>query len=155
MHALHTVKGHVRGVVFQTLPRFDDQRGALTVADIRQHIPFAIERLFLVYDVPGTDVRGEHAHRELHQFLVCARGSCTVLADDGEHRQEYLLDSPDLGLYLPPMTWSVQHKHSRDAVLMVAASAPYDPADYIRDYDTFQQLVRNSKRAVLPLQKIG
>jgi len=145
MHALDTISGPVRGVVFQTLPRFDDQRGALTVAEIRQHIPFAIERLFLVYDVPGSDVRGEHAHLNLHQFLVCARGSCTVLVDDGEHRQEFRLDSPDLGLYLPPMIWSVQHQHSRDAVLMVAASAPYDPADYIHDYDTFRQLARTSK----------
>src|SRR5690348_13181860 len=140
MHAL--VKGPVRGVVFQTLPCFDDQRGALTVAEIRQHIPFVIERLFLVYDVPGSDVRGEHAHHKLHQFLICARGSCTVLVDDGENRQEYLLDAPNLGLYLPPMIWSVQHRHSGDAVLIVAASAPYDPADYIRDYNTFRRLAR-------------
>jgi UDP-2-acetamido-3-amino-2,3-dideoxy-glucuronate N-acetyltransferase len=137
-----TVKPPVRGVVFQMLPRYEDHRGALTVAEIRQHIPFAIERLFLVYDVPGTDVRGEHAHRKLHQFLICARGSCSVLVDDGEHRHEYLLDSPTCGLYVPPMIWSVQHRHSRDALLLVLASAPYDPADYIRDYDTFRQLVR-------------
>jgi UDP-2-acetamido-3-amino-2,3-dideoxy-glucuronate N-acetyltransferase len=144
VHTLPSVKGPVRGVVLQTLPRFEDRRGALAVAEIRQHIPFAVERLFLVYDVPGSDVRGEHAHRELHQFLICARGSCTVLVDDGEHRQEYLLDSPARGLYIPPMIWSVQHRHSADALMLVLASAAYDPEDYLHDYKTFQQLVRTS-----------
>jgi UDP-2-acetamido-3-amino-2,3-dideoxy-glucuronate N-acetyltransferase len=138
-------EGAVRGVEFRTLPHFEDLRGALTVAEIGTHIPFAIERLFLVYDVHGREVRGEHAHRRLHQFLICTRGSCTVVADDGEHRQEYLLDLPTRGLYLPPMIWSLQHKHTPDAVLLVLASARYDPEDYIRDYDQFRELVREGR----------
>jgi dTDP-4-dehydrorhamnose 3,5-epimerase-like enzyme len=130
----------VRGVVLQPLPRFEDIRGALTVAEVQTHIPFSIERLFLVYDVAHCEVRGEHAHRSLHQFLICVRGSCVVIVDDGERRQEYELDSPAFGLYVPPMTWSVQHKHTPDAVLLVLASAPYDAADYIRDYETFRRI---------------
>jgi hypothetical protein len=132
----------VRGVVLQLLPHYEDMRGALTVAEVQRHIPFPIERLFLVYDVSSCEVRGEHAHRRLHQFLICVRGSCAVVVDDGEHRQEYLLDSPARGIYVPPMTWSVQHKHSPDAVLLVLASAPYDPTDYIHDYETFQHVTR-------------
>jgi hypothetical protein len=132
----------VRGVVLQSLPRFEDLNGKLTVAEVQTHVPFLIRRFFLVYDVLGREARGEHAHRDLHQFLVCVRGSCVVVADDGEHRQEFTLDTPDRGLYLPPMTWSVQHRHSPDAVLLVLASAPYDPTDYVHDYRTFLDLVR-------------
>jgi acetyltransferase-like isoleucine patch superfamily enzyme len=132
----------VRGVVLQALPRFEDMRGALTVAEVQKHIPFPVARLFLVYDVSTREVRGEHAHRRLEQFLICIRGSCAVVADDGENRQEYLLDSPNCGLYLPPLIWSVQHKHSPDAMLLVVASAPYDPGDYIRDYELFRQTVQ-------------
>jgi len=83
-----------------------------------------------------------HAHRRLHQFLVCVHGRCRVVADDGTHSQEFALDAPDLGLYIPPMTWAVQYRYSSDAVLMALASAAYDPADYIRDYAEFQALKR-------------
>ena len=130
----------VRGVALHSLPRVEDMRGALTFAEVQAHIPFTIRRFFLVYDVPSSEIRGEHAHKTLHQFLICVHGSCSVVADDGTIRREFRLDSPSAGLYLPPMIWGVQYKHSSDAVLLVLASASYDPDDYIRDYDTFLRL---------------
>lgn len=135
-----TMHSRVRGVMLYTLPRFEDARGVLTVAEVRTHIPFAVERVFLVYDVRSAEVRGQHAHRTQHQFLICVRGSCVVLVDDGNETQEFLLDAPTIGLYLPPMVWSLQHQHSPDATMLVLASAPYDPADYICDYGTFRKL---------------
>ena len=105
-------------------------------------MPFSPQRYFLVFDVPGKEVRGEHAHRASHQFLVCARGSLNVVVDDGVNTEEVRLDRPDLGLHIPPLVWAVQYKYSADAVLLVLASDPYDPADYIRDYDEFLSVVR-------------
>jgi UDP-2-acetamido-3-amino-2,3-dideoxy-glucuronate N-acetyltransferase len=131
----------VKGVTWHLLPHVDDMRGALTFAEVQTHIPFEIRRFFLVYDVRNREIRGEHAHRKLHQFLICVEGSCSVIADDGAHSLEFRLESPSQGLYLPPMTWSVQYKHSLDAKLLVLASAPYDAADYIRDYAEFMGLV--------------
>jgi dTDP-4-dehydrorhamnose 3,5-epimerase-like enzyme len=90
-----------------------------------------------VYDVESKEVRGEHAHKQCHQFLICVNGSCSVVVDDGTKRQEILLDRPGLGLYIPPMIWATQYKHSPDAVLLVFASEIYDPEDYIRDYQEF------------------
>jgi hypothetical protein len=95
----------------------------------------------MVFGVPNREVRGEHAHIECHQFLICARGDCAVIADDGRSKVEVLLDEPNKGLHLPPMTWGIQYKHSPDAVLLVFASHHYDAADYIRDYETFLQKV--------------
>jgi len=127
----------VAGVSLHTLPLHGDLRGDLTVGEFGKDIPFAPQRYFLVFDVASAQVRGEHAHRVCQQFLVCARGACSVLADDGARRQEFRLDHPRLGLYLPPLVWGVQYKFSPGAVLLVFASHTYDPADYIRDYDEF------------------
>ena len=93
-----------------------------------EFLPFEVKRFFLVHGVPGREVRGQHAHRECHQFLACIRGSCRVIADDGRDRQEFLLDHPATGVYLPPMTWSVQYDYSPDAALLVLASHAYDRA---------------------------
>jgi hypothetical protein len=90
-----------------------------------------------VHDVPSKEVRGEHAHRSLEQLLVVIHGSVAVLVDDGQQRQEIVLDTPELALHLPPMIWGVQYKYSADAVLLVLASDVYRPEDYIRDYDEF------------------
>jgi len=122
------------------LGSFGDLRGMLAVAEVEGHVPFVPQRVFFVSDVPGREVRGEHAHRRCHQFLVCVRGSLSVIVDDGTARHEVLLDSPALGLYLPPLVWSVQYRFSADATLVVLASDPYDPADYIRDYEAFLAL---------------
>jgi UDP-2-acetamido-3-amino-2,3-dideoxy-glucuronate N-acetyltransferase len=131
----------VAGVSLHRMPRVVDIRGSLTVGEFDRSIPFAVKRYFMVFDVPSKETRGEHAHRECHQFLICVRGSCAVVADDGVQRQEFLLDSPDVGVHLPPMVWGIQYKYSADAVLLVYASHYYDSVDYIRNYAEFCQLV--------------
>lgn len=131
----------IPGVQFMHLPVIPDLRGSLSFAEIGQYLPFTPKRYFLVYDVKSREVRGEHAHRELHQFLVCVKGACSVLVDDGRIREEYLLDTPGAGLHIPPRVWAVQYKYSPDAVLLVLASDTYRAEDYIRDYDEYLSLV--------------
>jgi UDP-2-acetamido-3-amino-2,3-dideoxy-glucuronate N-acetyltransferase len=134
----------VRGVRLQQMKLVEDLRGRLSVGEVGNDLPFAPQRYFMVFDVPGKDVRGEHAHRECAQFLICARGSVTVVVDDGLASEEVVLDRPDLGLYVPPMVWAVQYRYSPDALLFVLASHPYDAGDYIRDYEEFLSLVTAS-----------
>lgn len=133
----------VRGVQLQQMTRAIDLRGSLSAGQVGAQLPFDVRRYFLVFGVPTAETRGEHAHHRCHQFLVAAHGTLHVVADDGHKRQEFVLDRPDLGLYLPPMTWGIQYRYSADAVLLVLASDPYDAADYIRDYGEFLSLVRS------------
>jgi UDP-2-acetamido-3-amino-2,3-dideoxy-glucuronate N-acetyltransferase len=135
--ALGQVTTDVRGVTFHEQPVIRDLRGSLVAGEVDRGLPFTPQRYFMVFDVPGEDVRGEHAHRECHQFLVCVSGVVHVVADDGEHRQEFVLDHKGRGLYLPPMTWGIQYRYSPGSALLVFASHAYDAADYIRDYDEF------------------
>ena len=127
----------VRGVTIHRFPVIPDLRGNLTVGEFDRQVPFIPKRYFMVFDVPSREIRGEHAHRKNHQFLICLRGSCAIVADDGTCKVEINLDAPSRGIYLPPMTWGIQYKYSRDALLLVFASDYYDASDYIRDYDEF------------------
>ena len=136
-----SVSTTVRGVTLHRLHQVEDPRGQLTFAETGRQIPFEIKRCFLIFGVPGQNIRGEHAHRRQHQFLLCTHGSCHVVADDGRAREEFVLDHPSVGLYLPPMTWAVQYKYTGDAVLLVLTSDYYDSADYIRDYADFGRLI--------------
>jgi UDP-2-acetamido-3-amino-2,3-dideoxy-glucuronate N-acetyltransferase len=124
----------VDGVAIHRLPLVPDLRGFLSAAE---DLPFEIKRFFMVFDVPSREVRGEHAHRTCHQFLVCVHGECHVIADDGQEREEIALDSPSIGVHLAPMVWATQYRYSADAVLLVLASDVYKPEDYIRDYSEF------------------
>jgi acetyltransferase-like isoleucine patch superfamily enzyme/dTDP-4-dehydrorhamnose 3,5-epimerase-like enzyme len=132
------------------LPQVADLRGSLSFGETFRHVPFDVRRYFLVHGVQDERIRGEHAHRLLHQFLVCVAGSCHIVTDDGQHRHEVVLDSPSKGLHVPPMVWATQYKFTRDAVLMVLASDYYDAEDYIRDYDEYLNL-----RGVLRTQTAG
>jgi len=140
------VKIGVSGVTLHTFKAVPDLRGSLSVGEFEREIPFNPKRYFLVYDVPTANTRGEHAHYQCHQFLIAVRGSIRVAVDDGENRDEITLDRPNIGLYLPPLTWGVQYKYSADAMLLVFASDYYDSADYIRDYGDFVNLVKSVKR---------
>jgi UDP-2-acetamido-3-amino-2,3-dideoxy-glucuronate N-acetyltransferase len=131
------VATHVEGVTLHEMVLVHDMRGDLSAGEFERHVPFAVRRYFMVFDVPSEDVRGEHAHRTCHQFMLCVRGRCRVVVDDGRARAEVELDRPNLGLHLPPMVWGIQYRHSADALLLVFASHYYDPADYIRDYGEF------------------
>ncbi|MFC3147498.1 WxcM-like domain-containing protein [Piscinibacterium candidicorallinum] len=137
----------VKGVTLHRFPIIRDLRGDLTVGEFERSVPFVPRRYFMVFGVPSREVRGEHAHHQCHQFLICVRGSCAVVCDDGEQRVEVLLDGPEIGLYLPPMTWGIQYKYSADALLLVFASDYYDAADYIRDYAQFKALAAKARAA--------
>ena len=139
--APYSITTNVRGVTIHKFPLIKDIRGNLTVGEFGQHIPFAPKRYFMVLGVQSKETRGEHTHRVCQQFLICVRGSCSVLADDGTNRTEVILDSPDKGIYLPPMVWGVQYKYTEDAILLVFASHHYDANDYIRNYSEFLELV--------------
>ncbi|HEU4945092.1 MAG TPA: WxcM-like domain-containing protein [Solirubrobacterales bacterium] len=128
----------VRGVHVQRFPEYADLRGSLTSGDLpSEGVPFTPQRWFMVYDVPSPQVRGEHAHRACEQFLICVSGDVMVSVDDGENRAEVPLDSPTVGIYIPAGIWGSQFRYGANAVLLVLASLPYDPDDYIRDYDEF------------------
>lgn len=127
----------VEGVAVYTLPAASDMRGDLVVAEFERHVPFPVKRFFMIYGVSSHEVRGEHAHKVCHQFLVCARGTVAVIADDAASKTEVVLDKPTTGIHLPPMVWGVQYRYSRDAILLVFASEHYDPGDYIRNYGEF------------------
>lgn len=134
----------VKAVRAINLPIVSDPRGNLTFGEHDAHLPFVPKRYFVVYEVPTREVRGEHAHRALHQVLVCLRGSVAVVVDNGTDRDEVLLDGPDTGLYVPPMIWTTQYRYSPEAMLLVLASDVYDPDDYVRDYDEYLGLLRGS-----------
>ena len=129
----------VPGVLLHRFPHIKDMRGNLSVGEFDRDIPFKPERYFLVFNVESEKTRGQHAHRECQQFLICVKGSVAVVADNGVKRCEVLLDSPALGLYLPAKVWGIQYKYTKETVLLVFASHRYDPNDYIRDYDQFLQ----------------
>jgi len=132
----------IAGVTLRSLPVHSDMRGDLCVAEFERDLPFVPRRQFLVSNVPSPQVRGEHAHRRCHQFLICVNGSCRVVADDGQAREEFTLDDRRLGLHLPPLTWCVHYRYTPDAVLLVLTSRPYEVDDYIRDYDEFVRIAR-------------
>lgn len=131
---------NVSNVRLIEMPEFADLRGVLSIGEIESHLPFLPKRYFLVYDVPSKVIRGQHAHRQLEELLICVHGSCHVVVDDGQNIGEVILDSPQLSLYIPPMVWTIQYKYSPGAVLMVLASEKYEASDYILDYDEFLKL---------------
>lgn len=122
------------------MPLISDIRGNLSVGELSRILPFAVKRHFLIFDIPTVETRGEHAHKLNHEFLICVKGKCSVVADDGIQCEEFELDHPSLGLYLPPLIWRIHYKYSSDAVLLVFASHEYDPDDYIRSYDQFLKI---------------
>jgi len=139
------IQTSVKGVTLHTFRYVPDMRGCLTVGEFPREIPFQPLRFFVVYDVPTKETRGEHAHYKCHQFLIAVKGSVSVVADDGNKREEFLLNKPSMGVYLPPMTWGIQYRYSADAVLLVFASEYYESSDYIRNYVEF---LRRKKEAI-------
>ena len=119
------------------LPKIEDPRGNLTFVEADSHIPFAIQRVYYLYDVPGGSERGSHAHRELHQFIIAMSGSFDVVLEDGKQSARFHLNRSYYGLYVPPMMWRTLDNFSSGSVCMVLASARYTEADYIRDHDEF------------------
>lgn len=123
------------------LPVRHNPQGNLTFIEEEQHVPFPIARVYYLYDVPEGAVRGGHAHRELEQLIIPIGGSFDVVLDDGAERKRVLLDNPRVGLYLPRLIWRELENFSAGAFCLVLASAPYDEADYYRDYGEFRAAV--------------
>lgn len=119
------------------LPKIMDQRGNLTFVEGHKHIPFDIKRVYYLYDVPGGSERGEHAHKTLHQFVICTSGSFDLLLRDGDQEQRFHLNRSYFGIYVCPMMWRMLDNFSSGAVCMVLASEKYDETDYIRDWNEF------------------
>lgn len=124
------------------LPKVLDPRGNLTFIESTKHIPFEIKRVFYIYDVPTDSERGAHAHKTLHQFVICLSGGLSVALDDGRRQRRVRMKRPWAGLYIPPMIWASEHEFDSGTVYMVLTSDFYDPADYIRDHTEFINAAR-------------
>jgi len=125
------------------LPKISDPRGNLTFIEGGVHAPFDIRRVYYLYDVPGGAERGGHAHKALEQLIIAMSGSFDVLLDDGTQRKRFHLNRSYFGLYVGPMTWRELDNFSSGSVSMVLASTRYEEDDYIRDYDTFLDTIRD------------
>ena len=119
------------------LPRINDPRGNLTFVESNRHIPFAIQRVYYLYDVPGGSARGGHAHKALHQLIIAMSGSFDIHLDDGYAKKTVHMNRSYYGLYVCPMIWREIDNFSSGAVCMVLASDYYDELDYYRDYNQF------------------
>src|SRR5258706_15892136 len=119
------------------LPRVNDARGNLTFIEGASHVPFDIQRVYYLYDVPGGAARAGHAHRDLDQLVVAVSGSFDVVLDDGERRETVSLNRSYYGLFMPKFVWREIDNFSSGAVCLVLASAHYDESDYFREYDEF------------------
>lgn len=126
------------------LPRVNDPRGNLTFVESGRHVPFECRRVFYLYDVPGGEDRGGHAHRELEQLVIAVSGSFDLTVDDGVTRRTFPLNRPYTGLYMPPMVWGQLTNFSSGSVALVLASDRYDEADYHRDYGEWARVVRGA-----------
>jgi dTDP-4-dehydrorhamnose 3,5-epimerase-like enzyme len=126
-------------VVLYNMPGRVEDNGTLTPIEGKE-LPFSIERVFYVNGVPEGDVRGCHAHFRTEQLLLCLNGKVDVICKDGKNEKTYVLDSPQKGLYIPPMIWDEQI-YGKDAVLVSLCSTPYTPSDYISDYDEYSSLI--------------
>lgn len=119
------------------LPSVSDPRGNLTFVQDGGPVPFTVKRVYYLYDVPGGSVRGGHAHRRLHEFIIAAAGSFDVVLSDGAEVRRFTLRRAHYGLYVPPMVWRELEHFSSGSVSLVLASLAYDESDYYRDHDVY------------------
>lgn len=119
------------------LPKIKFRAGNLTPIHNNVELPFAIQRVFYLYDIPGGESRGAHAHKKCHQFLLAASGSFEVLLDDGKIKKQVQLNRPDIGLHIPPGIWASEINFSSGAICLVLASEKYEAEDYLRSYSDY------------------
>lgn len=138
----------VKNSKFITLPRIDDGiDGSISVAENFNHIPFAVKRVYYIYNLINHNaIRGKHAHKELEQALFCINGSCAIGLDDGTLSQDVTLDTPNTGIYLGIELWHTMKNFSNNCILLVLASDFYKKEDYIRDYDEFIKYIGRCTR---------
>jgi len=119
------------------LPKIENRAGNITPIHNNIEIPFEVKRVFYLYDIPGGESRGAHAHKECHQFLVAASGSFEILLDDGKSKRTVFLNRPYMGLHIPPGIWASELNFSSGSICLVLASHTYNENDYIRNYQDF------------------
>ncbi|CAD6542108.1 FdtA/QdtA family cupin domain-containing protein [Paraburkholderia sabiae] len=124
-------------------PKIADPRGNLTFLEGSRHVPFDIKRIFYLYDIPTGAARGAHAHKQLHQLLICLSGSFDVALDDGSEKKMVHLNRPWQGLHIPPMIWAAELNFDPGSVCLVLASMEFNESDYYRDYDDYLAAVRS------------
>jgi dTDP-4-dehydrorhamnose 3,5-epimerase-like enzyme len=122
------------------LPKISEKRGNLTFIESSNQIPFKIERVFYIYDIPSGETRGAHANKLVEEFVICVSGSLDVKLDDGLDKATVHLNRPFKGLYIPPLTWCNMENFAPGTVYVVLASTKFDNGDYVRDYDEFTEL---------------
>lgn len=140
---MRVVNSTVHDCSIYELPRIQNRSGNITPVHNKKEIPFTVERIFYLYDIPGGIDRGGHAHKECHQFLIAASGSFEVQLDDGKVKKTVLLNQPFRGLHIPPGIWASEVNFSSGAICLVMASHFYDERDYIRNYDKFKLTINN------------
>ena len=128
------------------MPRITDKRGNLTFIEQQNHVPFDIKRVYYLYDVPGGESRGGHAHLRLQQFIVAASGSFDVVVHDGVEKSRFHLNRSYYGLYIPTLIWRELENFSSGSVSLVLASEPYEESDYIRDYEKFLSIKKGRRQ---------
>ncbi len=129
-----------------TLPKVEDRRGNLTFIEAEKHIPFGIKRVYWIYDVPGGQSRGGHAFREQQEFIIALSGSFDVVIHDGSSRQVFSLNRSYYGLYLPKGIWRHVENFSTNSVALVLSSTHYNPVDYIRNFEEYEQWLKERKK---------
>ncbi len=122
------------------LPKIENRAGNITPIHNNIEIPFEVKRVFYLYDIPGGESRGAHAHKECHQFLVAASGSFEILLDDGKSKRSVFINRPYMGLHSPPGIWASELNFSSGSICLVLASHTYNEKDYVRDYNEFLNL---------------
>ena len=119
------------------LPKIGDRAGNITPVNNGVEVPFDVKRVFYLYDIPGGESRGAHAHKECHQFLIAASGAFEVLMDDGKMQRQVQLNRPNMALHIPPRIWASEINFSSGGICLVLVSHEYNENDYIRDYKDF------------------
>jgi hypothetical protein len=122
------------------LPKILDDRGNLSFFQNNDQIPFAMKRVYWIYDVPGGEHRGSHAYKQLQEVIIALSGSFDVILNDGEEERKYTLNHAYYGLYVPKMIWRQMENFSTNSIAFIAADHEYDASDYIRDFDQFKSL---------------
>jgi dTDP-4-dehydrorhamnose 3,5-epimerase-like enzyme len=125
------------------LPKILDDRGNLSFFESKNQIPFEIQRVYWIYDVPGGETRGGHAYKSLQEVIVALSGSFDVVLHDGVEEKKYTLNRSYYGLYIPKMIWRHIENFSTNALALIAANEPYDEVNYIRNFDAFSQMKRD------------
>lgn len=133
-------KAKIRDCTIIELPKVHFKAGNMSIADGINEIPFKVDRVFWIYDIPAGESRGAHAHRECHQFIIAASGAFEVEADDGTEKKTFYLNRPFYGLHIPPGIWAHELNFSAGAICLVLTSHPFNDAEYIKSYEEYLRL---------------